>query len=289
MLNQKKPDYAEILILGKCICKCFYCLGNEMSKAGKCNQLSEHFSQWKNFQEFIEQCKNVGIKKIYVSSVNTDPFIYKYIDELVVYLRTEFELVGIRGNAAALKPELYDVIRNCNEETSISLNALNKSTSVAIAGYAAMYEKTNLQFLLENEEQIFNEREEMKRIRVSVVVNRYNVVEIPYILDWLSSFNTKYSVINYVQLRKVYKYNDESNFIEDRVAYDILKNYFKENIEFDSRFHESEIYRWDGPNADLKVSFWDDVFVPESIKSLNYFTSGVISNDNLLVPGFENK
>ena len=284
---QKKIDYAEILILGKCICKCFYCLGNEMSKACKCNQLSEHFSEWKNFPEFIEQCKKEDIKKIYVSSVNTDPFIYKYIDELVAYLRTEFELVGIRGNAAALKPELYPVIQNCNEETSISLNAMSQNISVKIAGNAAKYEKYNLQYLLENEANLFKEREETRKIRVSIVINRYNVVEIPYILDWLSSFNAKYPVINYVQLRKVYKYVDASKFAEDRCAYDILKNYFKENVEFDSKFHESDIYKW--YESDLKVSFWDDVFVPESIKSLNYFTSGVISNDNLLVPGFENK
>lgn len=289
MQPQKKIDYAEILVLGKCICKCFYCLGNEMVKASKYNQLSEHFSEWKNFPEFIAQCKNEDIRKMYVSSVNTDPFLYKYIEELVAYLRTEFELVGIRGNAAALKPELYPVIQNCNEETSISLNAMTQNISVEIAGNAAKYENTNLQYFLENEERTFKERKETRKIRVSIVVNRYNVVEIPYILDWLSSFNVKQPVINYVQLRKIYKYSDKKKFAEDRTAYDILKNHFKESFELDSNFHESEIYNWEGPEANLKVSFWDDVFVPESIKSLNYFTSGVISNDNLLVPGFENK
>lgn len=312
----KKIDYAEILILGKCPCKCFYCLGHEMKKAAGYDHMGQHFSYWPFFQQFIHLCECEHIEKIYVSSVNTDPFVYKYINELIAYLNEHFRYVGIRGNAASLTPDVYPALDACTEEISISLNATDELLSKTIAGEKAKYEKYNLQFFLEREAE-FGEtiksqagRQDSKRsVRVAIVVNRYNVMQIPQMLDFLASYNAGREVVSYVQLRRVYKYFTGSRFNggfdDDWVAYKILKEHFERTVPFDSSFHESKIYRWtsvaglvagteDFPDPEtrknsVKVSFWDNVFSKDSIQSLNYFTAGKISDDTLLVPGFESK
>ena len=294
--------YAEILILGPCTCKCFYCLGNEMTEASKQNQLHTDFKQWKNFDEFIIKARSLNIKKVYVSSVNSDPFIYDYLYELLYELRKHFQLVGIRGNAANLTADMYRCLDLCNEEVSLSLNSNVPSISEKIAGKHASYEWNNLMFYLDREYRLhskdvnFKSSNPDRRFRVSIVVNRYNM---PGILNFLENTLIYYDNISYVQLRRVYKYNDYPYFEEDQKAFDQLQDYVASVYEKVDEFKGTSIYEVSKTEDDyfdestdirhykLKFSFWEDVFPPSSIRSFNYFTSGKISTNHLLVPGYE--
>lgn len=285
-------DYAEILILGPCACKCFYCLRHEMPIANMNSQLTTHYDSWDKFDEFIKQAKELGIKKIYVSSTNTDPLLYKYIYDLIRYLRSEFELVGLRTNAANLTYETYRAVDLCNE-ISISLNAFTGAISEKIAGSHARTEFYNLCFWLEREKRLRLHKDDADyKIRIATVVNRYNAPEISKMLNELSYYN---DLISYVQLRKVYKYSDEEkeNFRIDRDSFDVLRDYLSTVYEKIGEFHTSPIYEFVSDEIEeekkrhLDFSFWEDVFAPEEIRSFNYFTSGKISTNHLLIPGHE--
>ena len=98
-------------------------------------------------------------------------------------------------------------------------------------------------------------------------------------------FIKNYKCVSYVQLRKVYKYNDENNEELDNIAYENVSNWLKNNAKLTGNYFESEIYDYDG----LSVSLWLDVFNKSSIQSFNYFTIGDISSHNLLIPAYEDK
>ena len=74
--NRELPSFANINLMGKCNLKCFFCIGNELKqiseKVGKSisgiSQIGEHFSKWKNFLPFLNQTKEMGIKKLYLTT-----------------------------------------------------------------------------------------------------------------------------------------------------------------------------------------------------------------------------
>ena len=295
-MSNKNYTYAEVLILGPCSCKCFYCLGKEMPKASKESQLYTDFKDWKNFDEFIIKARSLNIKKVYVSSVNSDPLLYKHIYDLIVYLKKFFEYVGIRCNAANLDPKthIYRALDECTEEISISLNSCNEALSQKIAGEHAKTEFFLLQFYMEREQRInanLKEKYPERRFRVSIVVNRYNVPQIESMLDYLAHI----PLVSYVQLRRVYKYADnDKEFLKDQQAFDILKEYIETVYTKVDEYKGSPIYEYESSDFSddeglLKVRFslWEDVFPEDEIRSFNYYTSGLISSNRLLVPGFE--
>ena len=102
-----KNSYGELYFIGPCNFNCYFCLGREMYMLQKdtTNMLRTHFSEWDGFYEWIDELKQDGITKIYLSSTNTEPTLYKYLDELVDLLQeTHGFKVGIRSNASTLAP-----------------------------------------------------------------------------------------------------------------------------------------------------------------------------------------
>ena len=225
--------YWEILILWKCSCNCYYCLWKEMAKANKENQLNSDFHTRKNFNNFLNQCRQEWMNTIYISSVNTDPALYQYLPELIEYLQQNKFHVWIRANAANISPKNTNIILKCDSEISISLNAYYTKTSIKIAWISARDETKNLEKFLNNMTD--------QTIRVAIVVNKYNKDEL---FDIINLLNEKYcNKISYVQLRQIYKYNDQASFEEDRNTYKEISQYFNENIELYDKFFESKIYK----------------------------------------------
>lgn len=263
-------QYGEILFLGSCNLKCYYCLSIEMAtlRQEKENQMQIHFNNWKDFDLFLHQCKEREIDTIYLSSVTTEPMIYAHLTELISCLRDEGFKVGIRTNGYFALQKMEGLLL-CDEEISFSMNSLNSETSELIAQTSE----------IPNWSDIFTAfRKNNKTCRVSVVVNQHNYKEIPDILEYLLNFK---DVVNYIQLRRVYKYYNED--VEENKAYDNVKKWVKANCETSGNYYESEIYAYKG----LPVSLWDNVFKKESIQSVNYFTNGIISINNLLIPAYE--
>lgn len=181
--------------------------------------LRTHFYKW------IDELKQDGITKIYLSSTNTESTLYKYLDELVDLLQeTHGFKVSIRSNASTLAP------RN-------------------------------------------------KTIRCTIVVNQYNFKEVISMLETLSAYT---DVIEYVQLRKFYKYDikdladeevDAWNYVKEKLtAFDLVGNYY-----------ESPIYAVNN----LSVSLWETVFSENSIRPNNYWVNGVKTKKTLLVEGYD--
>lgn len=256
-------DYGEILFVGQCNFKCFYCLGHEMHESTKYNTLNTHFQNWPNFNKWLDDLHNTNVKKIYLSSTNSEPLLYEYLSELIDYLQDMRFDVGIRTNGSLDT----SVCSKCKEEVSLSLQSLNPNTFQKITNVPLSFD------FLKNLSKIKSDN-----MRVSIVVNRYNYKEIFDILDQLKDYN-----LRYVQLRQCYKYY-ETDIQPDIDAFNYVLNELKA-FPIKGNFNESIIYDVYG----LSVSVWETVFKKESISSSNYWTNGVITNNNLLVEGYEDE
>ena len=264
--------YGEILFLGPCNYKCYYCLQNEMDKLKeeKENQLNMHFSSWNHFDDFLLCCQNEGIDKIYLSSTCTDPLLYNYLEELIQKIKSMNFKIGIRTNGVLAEKRL-DTLLKFDEEISFSINSFCSDTNFKITKntYIPNYDSI-FNFLYNNN----------KKCRVSIVVNQYNYLEIPKILERLNN----YKCISYIQLRKMYKYYDCEKDSEDE-AFENIKEWLEDNSEEIESYFESRVFKY----KDLNISLWENVFSQNSIKSINYYTNGITSNYNLLVPIYEER
>lgn len=258
-------DYAEILFQGKCNLSCFFCIGKEMKNNE--NQLQTHYLEWKNFNKFIDKCKVENISLIYLSSTQTEPLLYKYLKELVIYLKKQGFKVGLRTNATLLNS--VDILNLFNAEISLSIQGLDNEIVKTITGRKNV---VSLETILQKTKN---------RLRISVVVNSYNVKEIPQILEIINK-NKEY--VDYVQLRRIYSEYENKSYDKHRTAFDDISNWVKK-LEKIGNYYESDIYKY----KDISVSLWKSVFKKESLDTLNYFTSGVITDDNLLIRGYNNK
>lgn len=257
--------YGEILFLGKCNQKCFYCLGNEMPNAKKQDFNSTHFSKFLDFFRFIDILRYRDIDEVYLSSVNTEPLMYKYVDQLVDYLHTKGFKVGIRTNGT-----IYDeVLKKLDGEISISINSFNDVTNKKICGRKSPY--GTIKKILDNLRGLG------KTIRISILINEFNVYEFD---DMLAKLKDYADVIDYIQIRRWYTLHDTA----DNSPYDKCISFIKENYKYVGNFYESDIYE---SQYGIKVSLWNTVFKRESVQSVNYFPDGKISDYNLLIPIYE--
>ena len=268
--------YGEINFVGKCRYNCFYCLSNQMDQLRKDtvsgpDHMSTHFSEWKGFGEYTNKLKERGLKKIFLSSTNTDPLDYKYFGDLVSYLQDDLGFsIGIRTSGYLLGNNIDPVSRMKNE-ISFSINSFDRNTFKKITG--------SDQFV--DTDAIFNFIEkygEERNIRVSIVITKYNVEDANKLIDEIRDRKLK---VRYVQLRKVYRRvpidGDENQMIFDRIKKDFSSKYRKVGGYF-----ESDMFDVNG----VTVSFWEDVFCIKNVKSVNYWINGVETENSLLVDGY---
>ena len=257
-------QYGEILMLGKCNQRCFYCLGNEMPKASKVDLMNTHYNEWVDFERFISLLHKNNIKDIYLSSVNTEPMLYKYVDSLVYYLIDRGFDVGVRTNGTIYS----EIFKYMEGEISISINSLDNDVNRKICGRESPLETIRkIMRLLEDNN---------KKCRYSILVNEYNCNNI---IDTITTLKEYTDTIEYIQLRRWYRYNND----KDNSPYDNIVGKIRNEYEKVGNFYESDIYNVNG----VKVSLWNDVFKKESVKSINYFIDGKMSDYNLLVPIYE--
>lgn len=266
--------YGEIYYIGQCNLDCFYCISSEMTnlQSTRCKMSGQaHFKEWVGFDSYIDTLKSHNINKIYISSTIGEPLTYKYFDELVDYLQNEHNFsVGLRTNAYFY--DKHDICKLTNT-ISLSMNSLTEDNNYLIAGTNDMPDWINIFKLLD---------ENNKKYRVTIVVNEFNADEITSMLDFI---NENAHNVKYVQLRKVYKYDDnlKTDFEVHRKAYDKEVKFLKDVYDSIDGFKESTGIHY----KNINVFFWEDVFSEQSIQSLNYFTDGKTFAENLLVPGYE--
>lgn len=264
--NREKPTFANINLQGPCNLKCYFCIGCDFKSKIDANYLNTHFTEWKNLDEYLMMLKRDGINKVYLTGQNTDPLLYEYLDELIEYLEMEGFTVGIRTNGLLTDYRLKS-INKLNGTISFSIHSLNPDTNELITGSR----------MIPN----FKELDELIKVpyRISIVVNRYNILEIE---DMIMEFS-KLKNLRYIQLRGIATDNNYDIYKDDIMLFNKLSEYFSKKYPKKREYYTSKIYNI----GNVEVSMWKTI--DTTINSYNYFTDGVISDNYFIVEGYDRR
>jgi molybdenum cofactor biosynthesis enzyme MoaA len=262
--NREKFSFANINLLGRCNVDCFFCLGKDIEELlNKHNQVKTPFSEWKNFEAFLDRCRAESISKLYITGQNTDALVYRYVGELVDYLSAQGFGVGLRTNGY-LAHKHIDVMNRCSESSGLSIHSLSPITNQMIMGRKDI---PDWDVVLP----------QLERVRVSIVLNRCNQHEFFPLLRYLSKFEN----IRYVQVRRVCTDTRKELLAPDVIAYEQEYTKARQIFPLSRRLWEdAEEYEIYG----LPVVFWRTT--KTSVNSMNYFTDGTISESYFVVEGY---
>jgi molybdenum cofactor biosynthesis enzyme MoaA len=257
-------SFANINLLGKCNVNCFFCLGKDIEELlNRHDQVKTHFTEWRNFEEFLGRCTVSGINKLYITGQNTDALVYRYVGELVDHLSAQGFGVGLRTNGY-LAHKNIDVMNRCSESSGISIHSTSPVTNKMIMGRED----------IPNWESVIPQ---LERPRVSIVLNRCNQHEFFPLLRYLSKFPN----IRYVQVRRVCTDTRVELLTPDIIAYEQeytkVRQIFPLSRKMWADAEEYEIYG-------MPVVFWRTT--KTSVNSMNYFTDGTISESYFVVEGY---
>jgi MoaA/NifB/PqqE/SkfB family radical SAM enzyme len=261
--NRNRPTFANINLLGKCNANCFFCLGKDLPELEGENQLNTHYSEWKNFEQFLSLCKRNGVKKLFFTGQTADGLQYKHLLSATRHLQSRGFEVGLRTNGyLALKK--MDSIREMTGEIGYTINSLDP-----IKNYQIM-----ARYAIPNWDSIIKKT---TNCRFSIVVNRFNKSEILRIIQNLSVYKN----VKYIQLRRVSTDNRTELLKEDMEAYDEIL--FESSRIFGKvdEFCTSEAYLIHGKPC----YFWQTTGT--TVNSFNYFTNGVVSDEYFIVEGYQ--
>ena len=264
--NRARDPYtfANINLLGKCNCDCFFCLGKDIAELlNKHDQTQTHYSEWHRFSDFLSYCKIQNIAKIYITGQNTDSLLYKYLGALIEHLQSQGFGVGLRTNGY-LATEKMSIINTCDLSAGFSIHTLNTVTNKMILGRKQ----------LPDWDKILPATE---RPRVSIVLNRCNEYEFFPLLRYLQRFPN----IRYVQVRRVSTDTRLDLLTPDIVAYERLYSKVREIFPMTGKlWTDAEVYDIYG----MSVVFWRTI--KTSVNSMNYFTDGTVSDMYFVVEGY---
>lgn len=262
--NRDPFSFANINLLGKCNCSCFFCLGEDIhNELEGQNQLAVHFGEWKNFNHFLKKCQDNNVKKLYITGQNTDSLMYHYLEELIDYLHYHNFDVGLRTNGY-LAEEKMSIINKTDLSVGYSIHSLHPVTTNMIVGRSDMPRWDYILRLTE-------------RPRVQIVVNRCNKHEFFDILKYLQH----YPRIRYIQARRVSTDTRLELLAPDIAAYEELYTQVSQIFPLKEKiFGDAEVYTIYGQD----VVFWRTV--KTTANSLNYFTDGTVSEEYFVVEGY---
>jgi len=214
-----------------------------------------------NFHKYLEKCKRDGIKKIYLTGQNTDPLLYKYLQELIEYLKFH---VGIRTNGV-LALEKMDIINSLNDEVGLSIHSLTPDINKKITNHS----------IIPDWDMIIKKIK--VPLRIAIVVTRYNKNKILSLIQFFS----KYKNISYIQLRCIATDERYEELKEDIDCYKEVTSEIMEKLSYLRDYYTASIYDVYG----IEVCLWKTVAT--TINSYNYFTDGIISTDYFVVEGYK--
>ena len=264
--NREKYTFANINLLGTCNANCYFCLGKDISEelSGK-NQLNIHFSKWNNFEKFLSQCEAEGVKKLYLTGQTADGLQYNYLEEIIDYLQNRGFLVGVRTNGYLAEKKI-DAINKMKDEIAYSIHTLKPEVNKIIMGKS----------YLPNWDRIIPMSGD--NVRISIVLNRYNVNEFDDLIKYISKFDN----VKYIQVRRIstdtrYELLEKDIKLYEEFYKQIEEKYSDNKID---DFYCAQRYMIE----DKEVNFWRTV--ETSVNSLNYFTDGVCSDEYFIVEGY---
>lgn len=264
--NRDREDYtfANINLLGVCNAGCYFCLGQDLKEElkGK-NQLNLHFSKWKNFNSFLDKCRTLGIKKLYLTGQTADGLQYKYLSEIIDFLQNDGFLVGVRTNGYLAIQKMTE-IQKMKDEIAYSIHTLIPDVNKKIMGRKDLPNWDKIIPMSGN------------NVRISVVLNRYNIDEFESLVKYIS----KFSNVRYIQVRRISTDTRVALLQQDIDLYEeFYQRFSKEHNQIGS-FYLAQKYELYGKEVD----FWRTV--ETSCNSLNYFTDGTCSDEYFIVEGY---
>lgn len=269
--NRKRdaPSFANINFLGKCNLRCFFCLGEDIPELTcEHDHMKIPVGELKNLDKFLVACQDEGIRKIYLTGLNTDPLLYEYLPEMIDYIQGQwgcFE-VGLRTNGY-LAMERMQAIRKCKEEVGYSIHSINPVTSKMMVGRSDIPDWPCI---------IAATRSAVIPVRVSVVINRCNYHEFWGLMRYLAQFN-----LPYVQIRRASTDTRPKDIAPDVTAYEMLYTEVSRMFPLkDKLWGDAEVYDVFGVNT----CWWRTV--KTTVNSWNYFTDGTISKSYFIVEGY---
>lgn len=262
--DREKYSFANINLLGNCNADCYFCLGKDIltELSGK-NQLNVPFENWKNFYYFLTQCRDNDIKKLYLTGQTADGLQYKYLTEIIDWLQNLGFSVGVRTNGYLALAKM-DSIQKMKDEIGYSIHSLNPETNYKIMGLRT----------IPDWEKIIPASGD--NVRVSIVLNRYNIPEFDEIVKYIAQFKN----VKYIQVRRISTDTRVPLLQEDIELFEKFFTEFTQNHKPFGYFYLAPQYEMYGK----EVNFWRTV--ETSCNSLNYFTDGTCSNLYFIVEGY---
>lgn len=268
MINKNRdrelPTFANINLLGKCNADCYFCLGKDISDelAGK-NQLNVHYKNWKNFNKFLNLCKDNNIDKLYLTGQTADGLQYHHLRDIIRDLQSDGFEIGVRTNGYLADRKMQQ-IQNMNGEIGYSIHTLKPDVNKVIMGRSDLPDWNKII------------PQSGDNVRISIVLNRYNQHELMDLLKFCSKFPN----VRYIQIRRI-----STDTRIDELGYDVdlyEKVYDKFRTVYDKTgdFYLAARYEVFGK----EVNWWRTV--ETSCNSLNYFTDGTVSDEYFIVEGY---
>jgi sulfatase maturation enzyme AslB (radical SAM superfamily) len=192
--------FANILLAGSCNLKCSFCFGNDNSiEARSWNVLKTPVNQLINIDKFLIKMKEEKLKSIVITGTNTEPTIYKDLDNLIAKIWSyDLEPAMITNGFLAL-----DKIKSINnlKKVTYSLHTLDPNTSLVLLGtnkvpdWELTFALTEIPF------------------KVNVVICEENKQEISNIIDFC-----KKSGVKRISLRDSLGYETDKSYLGKSVG-----------------------------------------------------------------------
>jgi len=261
------PTFANINLLGDCNFNCYFCLGKDLEEEfSKTKSDNIHFGEWENFDRFLLFCQRNNIQKLYLTGQNTDPLNYQYLEELVNFLQDDMGFnVGIRTNGFKAIGFL-DVINSCRGKIGYTINSLDYNIHHKITG---VYEIPYWQYIIPR----------TNNCRISVVINRYNFIELMGIIRFVAEFNN----VKYLQLRRVSTDTRKKELQLDAEIFEYIYQAFCASFGHHKLgdFAGADIFKLFGK----KIVFWRTV--KTRVNSFNYYTDGIFTDEYFIIEGYQ--
>jgi len=258
------PSFANINLLGQCNANCFFCLGKDLPDYYALhNQLNTHFSEWKNFDNFLARCADEGVYKLYITGQTADGLQYCSLATLIVYLQDRGFEVGVRTNGYLAERKM-NIIKMMDGGIGYSIHSLNPNTNYRIMGHQQIPDWKSII------------PQSGDKVRISIVVNRYNIGEFYDLVDYISQFKN----VRYIQARRISTDTRLDDHVEDIELYEELFQEVNNKFYRLPDFYAAQRY----VISNKEVCFWRTV--ETTVNSINYFTDGTVSNEYFIVEGY---
>jgi MoaA/NifB/PqqE/SkfB family radical SAM enzyme len=247
MTNNQPFDFANILFAGPCNLRCPYCIGRQLDPTLNRDNLSEF--PLKNLARFVALIRRHRITEVVFTGTTTDPQLYRHEGRLLAHLREVLPpdvRFSLHTNGRLALQKMDEF--NQYQRVTVSFPSFNQATYRKLMGADSPPDLAEIV------------RRARVPVKVSAVLTPANAGEFDAFLARCRDIGVK------------------------RLVYRQLYGQHRRWPMFDrlpqtGSYRDNPIYDFEG----MEVTFWD--FQRTESRSLNLFSSGVISPNYLLARG----